>query len=180
MDPKQIVRDLLEDLPDDVSLHDIARKVAYVAAVREESPTEASQQPVEKGAMYWGHWYSQKLNRLAAVVFALGSGLGFLSTPTPIGAWIMLASALIFGHPAWAGPLRPRLRRVASERQILIAVAICFVLGTTTFVTLFLAYRRLPWAGPASAFAILFTGFGPLLVVRLLPRRNVDQQSLGA
>jgi hypothetical protein len=35
MDNKQIVHDLLGRLPQDVSLHDIAREIDFVAAVRE-------------------------------------------------------------------------------------------------------------------------------------------------
>jgi len=35
MSTKQIVQDLLEKLPEDVSLQDIAREIEFVAAVRE-------------------------------------------------------------------------------------------------------------------------------------------------
>ena len=35
MSTKQIVQDLLQKLPDDVSLHDIAREIEFVAAVRQ-------------------------------------------------------------------------------------------------------------------------------------------------
>jgi predicted transcriptional regulator len=35
MSTKQIVQDLLEKLPDDLSLRDVARKIEFVAAVRE-------------------------------------------------------------------------------------------------------------------------------------------------
>jgi len=33
--PKQIVQDLLERLPEDVTLHDIARQIDFIAAVRQ-------------------------------------------------------------------------------------------------------------------------------------------------
>lgn len=35
MTTKDIVRDLLEKLPEDVSLHEVARKIEFVAAVRQ-------------------------------------------------------------------------------------------------------------------------------------------------
>src|SRR5580704_4055668 len=35
MSTKQIVQDLLERLPEDVSLHDVAREIEFVAAVRQ-------------------------------------------------------------------------------------------------------------------------------------------------
>jgi predicted transcriptional regulator len=35
MSTKQIVRDLLEHLPENASLHDVAREIEFVAAVRE-------------------------------------------------------------------------------------------------------------------------------------------------
>jgi predicted transcriptional regulator len=35
MSSKQIVEDLLQRIPDDASLHDIAREIEFVAAVRE-------------------------------------------------------------------------------------------------------------------------------------------------
>ena len=35
MSTKQIVRDLLERLPENASLHDVAREIEFVAAVRE-------------------------------------------------------------------------------------------------------------------------------------------------
>jgi predicted transcriptional regulator len=35
MNTKQIVQDLLEKLPDDVSLHDVAQEIEFVAAVRQ-------------------------------------------------------------------------------------------------------------------------------------------------
>jgi predicted transcriptional regulator len=35
MSTKQIVQDLLQKLPDDVSLHDVAREIEFVAAVRQ-------------------------------------------------------------------------------------------------------------------------------------------------
>ena len=35
MSPKQIVQDLLQKLPDDVSLHDVAQEIEFVAAVRQ-------------------------------------------------------------------------------------------------------------------------------------------------
>ena len=35
MSPKQIVQDLLDKLPEDVSLHDLAREIEFVAAVRQ-------------------------------------------------------------------------------------------------------------------------------------------------
>jgi len=35
MSTKQIVQDLLQKLPEDVSLHDVAREIEFVAAVRE-------------------------------------------------------------------------------------------------------------------------------------------------
>ena len=35
MSTKQIVQDLLEKLPEDVSLHDVAREIEFIAAVRE-------------------------------------------------------------------------------------------------------------------------------------------------
>ncbi len=35
MSTKEIVQDLLEKLPDDVSLDEVARKIEFVAAVRE-------------------------------------------------------------------------------------------------------------------------------------------------
>lgn len=35
MSPKQIVEDLLQKLPEDVSLYDVAREIEFVAAVRQ-------------------------------------------------------------------------------------------------------------------------------------------------
>jgi len=35
MSTKEIVRDLLQKLPEEVSLHDVAREIEFVAAVRE-------------------------------------------------------------------------------------------------------------------------------------------------
>ena len=35
MSTKQIVQDLLEKLPEDVSLHDVAQEIEFVAAVRQ-------------------------------------------------------------------------------------------------------------------------------------------------
>lgn len=35
MGTKQIVEDLLQKLPEDVSLHDVAQEIAFVAAVRQ-------------------------------------------------------------------------------------------------------------------------------------------------
>jgi len=35
MSTKEIVQDLLQRLPEDVSLHDVAREIEFVAAVRE-------------------------------------------------------------------------------------------------------------------------------------------------
>ena len=35
MSTKEIVRDLLQRLPEDVSLHEVARRVEFVAAVRQ-------------------------------------------------------------------------------------------------------------------------------------------------
>ena len=35
MSTKQIVQDLLEKLPENVSLHDVAREIEFVAAVRQ-------------------------------------------------------------------------------------------------------------------------------------------------
>jgi hypothetical protein len=35
MSPKEIVTDLLQKLPDDVSLHDIAQHIEFVAGVRQ-------------------------------------------------------------------------------------------------------------------------------------------------
>ncbi len=35
MSTKQIVQDLLERLPDDVSLHDVARELEFISAVRQ-------------------------------------------------------------------------------------------------------------------------------------------------
>jgi len=35
MSTKQIVRDLLDKLPDDISLHAVAREIEFVAAVRQ-------------------------------------------------------------------------------------------------------------------------------------------------
>ena len=35
MSTKQIVQDLLQKLPDDVSLHQVAREIEFVAAVRQ-------------------------------------------------------------------------------------------------------------------------------------------------
>jgi predicted transcriptional regulator len=35
MSTKEIVRELLQKLPEDVSLHDVARKIDFVAAVRQ-------------------------------------------------------------------------------------------------------------------------------------------------
>lgn len=35
MSTKQIVQDLLQKLPEDVSLHDVAREIEFVAAVRQ-------------------------------------------------------------------------------------------------------------------------------------------------
>jgi predicted transcriptional regulator len=35
MTTRQIVQDLLQRLPEDVSLHDVAREIEFVAAVRE-------------------------------------------------------------------------------------------------------------------------------------------------
>lgn len=35
MSTKEIVQDLMRKLPDDVSLHDLAREIEFVAAVRE-------------------------------------------------------------------------------------------------------------------------------------------------
>ena len=38
MSTKEIVQDLLQKLPDDVSLHDVAREIEFVAAVRQGFP----------------------------------------------------------------------------------------------------------------------------------------------
>lgn len=35
MSTKEIVQDLLQKLPDDVSLHDIAKEIEFVAAIRQ-------------------------------------------------------------------------------------------------------------------------------------------------
>jgi hypothetical protein len=180
MDPKQIVRDLLYELPDDVSLHDIARKVAYVAAVREVLPTKPLPASNARFASYLDSQYWRRLSGFVAVLSALVSGLGFLTTPPPSNAWTELALAILFGDQALFGQIGPRLRRVASKRRIRIAVAISLVMGMTTFITVFLAYRKLPWAGPVSALALLFACFGPILLVRLPPRSNFGQRPSGA
>lgn len=38
MSTKEIVQDLLQELPEDVSLHDVAREIEFVAAVRHVLP----------------------------------------------------------------------------------------------------------------------------------------------